>query len=161
MSVALASSLLASMQASAASVQVEWREPDSYRDIHPGGSSREQFRATTFTDLEHNFSELAKSLPDNQLLKIVVRDLDLAGHVNVKSKTQRRRFISSSYFPRMKFSYKLYDQSGQLLKAGGAYLKRPDFIASTAQEYKDKTLGYEKQMIDLWYAETFAPRDVK
>ncbi|REL31632.1 DUF3016 domain-containing protein [Thalassotalea euphylliae] len=148
-----------SSQLLAASVEVEWREPDNYRDIHPGGNSREQFRATTFADLERNFGELAKSLPDSQTLKIVVRDLDLAGYVNVDSKTQRRRFISSTYFPRMKFTYKLYDDAGQVIKAGGAYLKKPDFIATTANIYKDKTLGYEKQMIDQWYAETFMPSE--
>ncbi|MFD2167654.1 DUF3016 domain-containing protein [Thalassotalea euphylliae] len=152
--------LMASVSASAATVELEWVEPDSFRDIHPGGNSREKFREDTFAELEANFAKLAtERLPTAQILQITVRDLDLAGYVNVDSKTRRKRFVSSKYFPRIKFNYKLLAENGAVIKAGGVILKKPDFMETTSDENKALTLGYEKQMIDEWFKYTFGPRE--
>ena len=159
--VALSAAMLTPASALAASVEIEWAEPDNYRDLHPGGNSREKFRETTFAELEQSFIEVATYLPEEQVLKIVVRDLDLAGYVNVESKTRRKRFISAKYYPRMKLSYKLFDATGKVVKAGGALLKQPEFMTKTTKANKAKSLGYEKQMIDEWFTDTFIPKEDK
>ncbi|NMP31774.1 DUF3016 domain-containing protein [Thalassotalea sp. M1531] len=145
--------------AQAATVEIEWLEPDSYRDLHPGGNAREKFRENVFAELEQTFNDLVTELPNDQVMKIVVRDIDLAGYVNTESKTRRKRFISAKYFPRIKFTYKLFDAAGSVIKAGGVNLKKPDFIQTAKDSYKDTVFGYEKQMIDEWFAFTFAPRE--
>ena len=119
-----------------------------------------EFREETFTELEENFAQLAGSLPADQILPIKVRDLDLAGYVNV-NRCKRKRFISAKYFPRIKFTYKLVNTEGGVVKAGGVNLKKPDFVETTLADYTEMSLGYEKFMIDEWFKFTFTPREPK
>lgn len=144
----------------AASSEVVWKDYKSYRDIDSGSEGRKNFRERTFKSLEEHFASLAAQLPENQVLKIEVTDVDLAGDTNVGG-IDRHRIVKDIYFPRMNFSYQLVDTNNGEVKADTVVLKDMNFMRTNSLKYRNKTLGYEKKMLDDWFKETFADLIVK
>ncbi|TPH15089.1 DUF3016 domain-containing protein [Litorilituus lipolyticus] len=138
----------------AASSEVEWKDYKSYRDIHEGNENRSRFRERTFKQLEDHFAELASQLPKEQVLKIIVTDVDLAGDT-MAGGINRMRIVKHNYPPRMNFSYQLLDANGKELKADTVKVRDMNFMSSSNLKYRNKALGYEKKMLDDWFAETF------
>lgn len=141
-------------QANAATSEVTWTDYDSYRDIKPGDGSRKHFRERTFKDFEEHFTKLAESLPEGQVLKIEVTDVDLAGDTNAGG-INRLRIVKEIYFPRMDFSYLLVNADGNVVKEDKVELKDMGFMTSGNMKYRNESLGYEKKMLDDWFSKTF------
>jgi hypothetical protein len=145
---------LASVQA--ATVEVTWTEPDSYRDVFSAQENRKSFRARTFAALDKHFNKLAAQLPAEQRLKINVLDVDLAGDTRFGG-INRIRMVKELYFPRIKFSYQLTNADGGELNRAEVNLKDMGFMSGSRLRYRNDSLGYEKRMLDVWFADTFHP----
>jgi len=150
----LTASLLLSPDVFAASSEVTWTDYKSYRDIEPGNDGRKQFRERTFRDLEKHFAKLAATLPEDQVLKIDVTDVDLAGDTNAAG-IHRTRIVKQIYSPRMNFSYQLLDADGKVIQSEEVVVKDMNFMSGTSLKYRNKSLGYEKKMLDDWFEKTF------
>jgi len=150
----LTTSLLLSPTSFAASSEVTWTDYKSYRDIHEGNGGRKQFRERIFKDFEKHFAKLAATLPEGQTLQIDVTDVDLAGDTHVGG-IERMRIIKHMYSPRMNFSYKLVDADGKVIQTDDVVVKDMNFMSGTSLKYRNKSLGYEKKMLDDWFEETF------
>lgn len=151
----LISTVLLMPNAIAANSEVTWTDYKKYRDIHEGNEGRKSFRERTFKDFEKHFSELAAQLPEKQTLKIDVTDVDLAGDTHAGG-INRMRIVKDIYFPRMNFSYQLVDEGGKVLKSEDVVLKDMNFMSGSNIKYRNKSLGYEKKMLDEWFDETFS-----
>lgn len=158
------------LHANAATVEIEWVAPDKYKDIDNDTADSElsAFQSKVFTALESKLNELAFQLPEEQILKVKMFDIDLAGQVVDKS-TERLREITESQHPKLKFTYKLFQQiinaenDGsvvELIKAGGVNLKATDFLQHS-DTLENSFLHYEKQMLEKWFVFTFLPREQK
>ncbi|MDG1732283.1 MAG: DUF3016 domain-containing protein [Thalassotalea sp.] len=150
--------ILASMfiaQVQAATVEIEWFEPEHYRDIKVANGGKKAFQERVFKDLESYFIEFAASLPEKQVLKLKVTDIDLAGDIKymVGPNNQTMRVISDLYFPRMKFSYQL-TEGVKVLQSGEENIKDMGFNMSSAHHNRD-SFYYEKEMIKDWFEDTF------
>ena len=156
----LTSMLLIAPGAFAASSEVTWTDYKSYRDIDAGNENRKSFRERTFKGFEKHFSKLAATLPEGQVLKIDVTDVDLAGDTNA-SGIHRTRIIKHLYSPRMNFSYQLFDAEGKVIQADEAVVKDMNFMSGNSLKYRNKSLGYEKKMLDDWFDKTFKELLVK
>ncbi|MCW8834112.1 MAG: DUF3016 domain-containing protein [Colwellia sp.] len=141
-------------QAYAATSEVTWTDYDKYRDIKSGDESRKHFRERTFKHFEKHFAKLAEQLPEGQVLKIDVTDVDLAGDTNAGG-INRLRIVKEIYFPRMDFSYQLVNADGSVVKEDTVELKDMDFMSGSNLKYRNKSLGYEKKMLDDWFLKTF------
>ena len=141
-------------QAFAASSEVTWTNPDKYRDIRPGNESRKHYRERIFKDFEKHFAKLAECLPEQQTLKLDVTNVDLAGDT-LAGGIDRLRIVKEIYSPRMKFSYELVDTNGKVIKSEDVAIKDMSFMTGSNLKYRQKSLGYEKKMIDDWFFETF------
>jgi len=150
----LTTSLLLSPNTFAASSEVTWTDYKSYRDIHEGNGGRKQFRERIFKDFEKHFAELAATLPEGQTLTIEVTDVDLAGDTHLGG-INRTRVVKHMYPPRMNFSYKLVDAEGKVIQSDEVILKDMNFMSGTSLKYRNKSLGYEKKMLDDWFDDTF------
>ena len=142
---------------SAAQVEVKWTNPDKYRDIYAGDENRKVFRERLFKSLDKHFAKLASKLPEKQVLKIDVKDVDLAGDVSFGS-INRIRIVKDIYFPRFKFSYQLIDEKGKVIKSGKENLKDMNSLHTNNLRYKNESFGYEKRMIENWFNKTFKTR---
>lgn len=144
----------------AATSEVIWTDYKKYRDIDPSNGGRKHFRERTFKKFEKHFSKLAEKLPEGQVLKIDVTDVDLAGDTNIGG-INRLRIVKDIYFPRMNFSYQLINADGSEVLSGKIKLKDMSFMMGSNLRYSHDPLGYEKKMLDEWFGDTFAALMVK
>lgn len=158
--------LLASTQAySQAEVEVNWQNPEDYRDVRPANESRKRFAETTFKRLDEYLVKLAEKLPDGQKLVITVTNLDLAGEVwpasfiGLGHSASDVRLIKRIDIPRMAFSYQLLDQSGVVLQEGQEKLKDMSFQERANRLFDNEPLRYEKNMLRQWFLAEF-PQEV-
>jgi len=137
--------------------EVIWENTDKYTDVRAGNEHRKNFRNGVFDKFEKHFATLSKKLPDGQLLKINVTNVDLAGDVRFDT-MDRIRVIRDIYIPRMKFSYQLLNADKSVIDSAEVDLKDMTFMVSTPSRYKNKSLGYEKHMLDEWFKDTFTQK---
>lgn len=140
--------------ANAATSKVTWTNYDKYTDIRSGNESRKHFRERIFYNFEQHFAKLAKKLPEDQVWKIDVTNVDLAGDTNAGG-IDRLRIVKDIYFPRMKFTYQLLNSNGSEVSTAEVSLKNMSFMIGSRLRYRHDSLGYEKDMIDDWFFETF------
>ncbi|MGV2870585.1 DUF3016 domain-containing protein [Colwellia sp. E150_009] len=138
----------------AATAEITWTDYEKYRDIHPGEGHRKNFRENTFRNFEKHFVKLAAKLPEKQVLKIEVTDIDLAGDTH-HGGINRLRIVKDIYFPRMNFSYQLLDASGSIIRTNKVELKDMNFMMNGSLRYRQDSLGYEKKMLDDWFFDAF------
>lgn len=138
----------------AATSEVTWTDPDKYRDINPGEYNRKKFRENTFYNFEKHFTKLAEKLPEGQVLKIEVTDVDLAGDTHAAG-INRTRIVKDIYFPRMDFSYQLVNADGSEILADKVSINDMGFMVGNNLKYRNDALGYEKKMLDEWFNKTF------
>lgn len=140
--------------AEAAEVNVTWTNPDEYRDINAGNGSKKNFRKSTFKDLEKHISKLAKALPENQKLEIEVTNIDLAGDVHIGG-VRQLRIIKDIYYPRFEFEFKLLAADDTVILTKKENIKDMGFMINNHLKYRNKSLGFEKQLLDEWFQGTF------
>jgi len=138
----------------AATSEVTWTDYEKYRDIRPGNENRKSFRERTFKNFEKHFAKLAENLPEGQVLKIDVTDVDLAGDT-LAGGIDRLRIVKDIYFPKMNFSYQLVNADGSAIVAAEVELKDMSFMRTSSLKYRNDSLGYEKKMLDDWFFKAF------
>ncbi len=94
-----------------------------------------------------------KELPEGKVLNIEVTDVDLAGDVH--RTMSRIRVMTDVYAPRIEFSYQLVDQNKNVLLSGSENLKDRNYLMGSNLRYRNEFLGYEKNMLDEWFKDTF------
>lgn len=140
--------------AQAAEVEIKWSNPDKYSDIDAGEEHRKHFKERTFKSFEKHFAKLAEKLPEEQKLVLEVTNIDLAGDVN-HGGIKRIRVVKDIFFPRMEFSYQLLNADNSVIKSEEVSLKDMGFLMHNGLKYRSQALGYEKEMLDDWFKDTF------
>lgn len=153
-----AGSVIFSLQLQAATVEIEWQEPDTYRDVQAGNESPVRFEERVIKALTGFFEEAAaEQLPADQVLHLKITDVDLAGYVDYffLDYTQGIRVMRDVYFPSIDFTYELKDASGAVIKSGEENIKDMGYLYSGANFVKNPPFNYEKGMIDDWFRKNF------
>ncbi len=142
---------LGSAQATGA-VALTWLEPANYTDAGRNVVDRER----TLRTLGEHIQALGAKLPDGQVLRLEVLDLDLAGdvrHWRGWGMDEVRVMGGRADWPRIQLRYTL-QAAGQTLASGEARLSDMGYLF----RQRDGTLAYEKRMVDDWFQRTFAPQ---
>ncbi len=134
--------------------EVKWSDPDKYTDIRAGNEHRGHFKSRIFKAFEEHFAKLSEKLPEDQLLKIDVSNVDLAGDVRFDS-IDRIRVIKSLYIPRLVFTYEVINSDKSIEQSGSVNLKDMGFMIGAPLKYKHKPIPHEKRMLDKWFKKTF------
>tara|TARA_R110000868_G_scaffold59624_5_gene182968 strand:- start:2125 stop:2649 length:525 start_codon:yes stop_codon:yes gene_type:complete len=160
--------LLCSIQVlSQAQVEINWENPEKYRDVRPTMESRIKFREHTFEQIEEYLQKLAAKLPDDQKLMLNVTNLDLAGQVWPASfvgfghSASDIRVVKSIDIPRMNFTFKLVNTAGELIQEGDVELKDMAFMDRSNRFFNSESLRYEKNMLRSWFNDEFPDLVVK
>jgi hypothetical protein len=150
---ALACIVLAQLPAQAAgTVALQWVQPEQYSDIGRGAFDRER----TIKSLTEIFQSLGRELPDGQVLKIEVLDVDLAGELRPAAGNEVRVMRGRADWPQMRLHYTL-SQGGQTLKEGDARLSDMNYLPGLlGRETFEGGMPYERHMVRHWFDETFA-----
>ena len=137
----------------AGSVEVQWLDPAQYSDA--GRSAIDRERVTRI--LGDHLQKLGRLLPDGQLLKLQVTDLDLAGEIEPFRWHDLRVLRGRADWPRMSLRYTLSADS-RTLKTGDARLQDMGYPFGTLVSARQGDLGYEKRMVEQWFKAEFSTR---
>ena len=137
----------------AGSVEVQWLDPAGYSDA--GRSSIERERVTRI--LGDHLQKLGRLLPDGQVLKLQVTDLDLAGEIEPFRWHELRVLRGRADWPQMSLRYTL-SADVRTLKTGDARLQDMGYPFGTLASTRQGDLGYEKRMVEQWFKSEFNTR---
>lgn len=142
------------MAPAGATVTVSFTNPESYADI---GQYRDEPN-TEMKEIEAHLKQLGERyLPSDQLLKIEVLDVDLAGNRSFSSRIGHdvRILRGKADWPRIKLHYVL-EADGRVLVDQQENVADMDYLQHPNRHYPSQSLPYEKQMLDGWFRQRFA-----
>lgn len=143
--------LLPVLPAGAASVSVDWSEPEGYADVRYQGRQDREYRTRVLGDLEVFLAEQAKErLPEGYTLKLVVTDVDLAGEFESwrGPALDGVRVVKDIYPARVSFTYELKDVSGAAVATGEEYLHSGFRLGR--MRYERETAPIVRELLEDW-----------
>lgn len=140
--------LLCAGLAQAATVEVEFVQPEKFADIGTGKDAKEAMDAMA----RHLKSLGEKGLPAQQLLQIRITDVDLAGAMpQVNPRTDDIRVMGrGADWPRISLSYRLSD-GGKVLAEGEDKLSDMSYLDRKSTVRPDDPVPYENRMLTTWF----------
>jgi hypothetical protein len=149
----LVSCLIAGTTAAVAgTVEVTFVNRQSYSDA---GTSTWDEDANLQILARHLQSLGQRYLPADQLLKIEVLDVDLAGTVRPSRHGGDLRVVrGKADFPRLHLKYAI-EASGKMQRTGDEWLSDVTYTSGLPSSYRDQPLYYEKRMLDAWFKARF------
>lgn len=154
----LVSALLISFQAFAlAKVEITWTSPENYTDIKDPFYGTNSTKEDAFYNIEKLLKRMAKKLPDGYLLKVDVTDLDLAGETH----STNLRVVRHMFPPRLVFSYQLLDATDNVLLEKQENIRDTSFLSNISLRHKNEAFGFEKQLLEDWFKDSFSELYVK
>ncbi len=146
----------------ASAVTVTFDHPEKYTDLKDSWSDNDNERGRDhYLPLFREYFEktLARRLPAGQQLAVTFSDIDLAGDFEPARGPQFDdiRIVKDLYVPRLTFTFKLTDASGNVIKSGERKLVDLGFQMGITPGFRDDPLRYEKAMLDRWLGQELAP----
>src|SRR5690606_31746600 len=113
-------SLLMAAAVQAAPVELQWGDPEEFRDIRATNNNQDRFEQRTLRELEEAFREEAEALPENYTLHVTVKDLDLAGEIEYFHRDHPfgLRVVRNVDYPKMELAWELRDEYDEVVKSG-------------------------------------------
>lgn len=146
---------LAWSQAQAAALELRFKEPEKFADIGWPTVERER----NLEVLREVFTQLAARLPDDQLLQIEVTQVDLAGWIPPAAARPLRVLSGSADWPRIDLRFTVRKGStaaAPVLREGSAEIADMNYLQRSLRAPEgNQSLGYERQMLNRWFTETF------
>jgi len=149
----------AALLALGASAQATGRAEVSYAPqerLTDAGSTVHEILRTQHLLTSH-LEKLAKSLPDGQVLKVEVRDIDLAGELETLVPDRVRVLGRVPDSPRLDLRFELLAGGGSVLRRGDVVLTDMDYLRRGVSVRRDQPLAYERRLLDDWFRNAVAP----
>lgn len=130
---------------------VNWQDTDTYRDVRAVDQSQSRFKKQTFEILSQEFASTAEqNLNPEQVLKVTVTDLDLAGEARYRPELGREmRVLTNITPPRITFRYQVLEGE-TIIKQGDEKISDLNYLSSVMGSARDRRLAYEKKLIQNW-----------
>ncbi len=141
-----------------ADVEIQWLEPEKFRDIRGGTVNQQRFQQQVIAVLTAYFEEAASEiLAPGQNLRLSITDVDLAGDVEYFffRFPFGVRVMRDVYFPAIEFNYVLTNEDGEVIRSGEENIKDMGYLYSGGLFIKDPPFDYEKRMIFDWFRKNF------
>ncbi len=138
--------------AASAVTTVEWAPPENYKDAYSSSAKSDNSRQVVLDSLEAFIIKQADArLAEGQSLKIVVKDVDLAGEYEPWTDYKDTRIIKGAYFARISFDYVLTDKSGEELKSGSEVIVNK-LLTQPSLPDRDEIAPYLRDSLRSWFA---------
>lgn len=131
--------------------EVRFVTPEKYTDAGFGVQERERTQQLLHT----HFARLAKRLPDGQVLRVDITDVDLAGEVDSLAFHRIRVIGQLPDAPRLDMRFELR-QGDQVIARGEEKLSDLAYDFGRIGVQRGEPLQYETRMIDRWFKTRFA-----
>lgn len=145
---AFLTTLAASAALAAGQVEVSFRPADQLADVGRGID-----RERNLKTLSEHFKSLGARLPDGQVLKIEVLDVNLAGELRPTRRGDEVRVLAGAAdWPTLDLRWSLLG-GGQSLKSGQERLADMAYLNHAPRAGDSRTLPHEARLIDRWFIE--------
>jgi hypothetical protein len=148
----LAALALACGSAFAGTVEVRYIDPDNFSDL---ATNRWQER-DTMEALTRYLQQLGQQLPADQVLRVDVLDVDLAGTWRETPRGRIRVERNRADPPKIHVRWAL-ESGGQVLRSGEDRLTDLDYTHHLATYRSSTPYYYEKLVLHDWFRRNFAP----
>ncbi len=148
--------------AAAAKTEVIFDHPENFKDIKTGSLSSEKGEQGQLEILRKGIVSTADNyLPDGCKLTMIFTDIDLAGDFEPWRGAQADdiRIIKDIYPPDYKFTWKVTDAGGRVLKEGKENLRDIDFQMKASSIDREEPLGNDLAVLNDWLRHNL--RDLK
>lgn len=152
-SVAAAVALGASTSLTAASLEIQFDEPDRFSDFEYEGMYTDRLPKQFTEAVRQTISDdLDETLPDGAHLKLTFRDIDMAGEVEFwHTELYDTRIVRDIYPPRLKFHYLAVGPDGDPMAEGVAQLSDSAFLWNIPNPAnRGETFRYEQELVENW-----------
>jgi hypothetical protein len=150
--VAGAGSGLAATASADARAEVIYDHPEKFTDVKDSSMPTDEGSAAILSNLREYLVHEARTLiPDGYKLTMVFSDIDLAGDFEPWRGAQfdNIRIVKAIYPPHFKFTYKLTDPTGRVIREGQEDLVDMAFDMRITIDHDDP-LHYEKSILKDW-----------
>lgn len=148
---AFVTALAASGVLAAGQVEVSFRPADQLADVGRGSDRDRHLKA-----LADHFKSLGRRLPDGQVLKVEVLDVDMAGELQPLRRGDEIRVMKGGAdWPTMDLRWSL-DSGGRTLRSGQDRLSDMAYLSRTLRSGESGPVAYEARLIDRWFDERVA-----
>lgn len=149
----IALACLASSTAMAGTVEVKFIKPETFTDARDNLMRRDQVLAA----LSDHLKQLGtKVLPEGRSLLIEVTDVDLAGNIFPRTRSDVRVLKGRADWPRIDLRFTLRE-GDKVLATGEEHLSDMNYLMNPLRGGQaDTPLPYEARMLDTWFNERFA-----
>lgn len=133
-------------------VEVNFTDPENFTDVKDSSFGTEKGREAVLSEIREYITKRAnKLLPAGQKLTITFSDIDLAGEYEPwrGPRADDIRIVKDIYPPRFKFTYKVTDAAGAVVKEGQENLFDLAFTMRLTIDRQDP-LRYEKDILNEW-----------
>jgi hypothetical protein len=132
---------------------VGFTDPERFTDAGPNAVERERTQRLLREHIEH----LAARLPDGQVLRVQVSDIDLAGVFDPFIDGGVRVVGRVADAPRITLRYTL-SAGDRALASGEARLTDMAYLERGVGPHRGSPLEYERRLLDDWFAEQVLPK---
>lgn len=145
---ALVMTLAASVAWAAGQVEVSFKPADQLSDVGRGIDRERHVKA-----LADHFESLGARLPDGQVLKVEVLDVDMAGELRPMRRGDEVRVMKGAAdWPKIDLRWSL-DSGGRTLKSGQERLSDMAYLDHALRRGETSPVAYEARLIDRWFDE--------
>jgi hypothetical protein len=140
--------LSSSAALAAGQVEVSFKPADQLADVGRGSDRDRHVQA-----LAAHFKSLGARLPDGQVLKVEVLDVDMAGELQPFRRGEEIRVMKGAAdWPTMDLRWSL-DSGGRTLGSGRERLSDMSYLSHPLRSGDTGAVAYEARMIDRWFEE--------
>jgi hypothetical protein len=145
----------------AAELVLQFGEPADFTDIRaPGDQKQDEYQKRVFVAIAEALTPLAAEMPEQQRLAIEISDIDLAGQLKHRPGMAlpgvRVDTADGRYPARISLSYRLVDQSEQVLAEGSDELVGNRMPGSVARPSRNRPeFEHEQKLLEQWFKKTF------
>ena len=145
-------------QASPAKVDVYFSHPENFTDVSAADFSKPGDRDVLLYQLQvHLVKQVARLLPADQRLMVIITDVDLAGMIDPFRRPQLddTRIISPVFPSRINLEFILSDATGRVLVKGRRNLHDSNTMNESAARMDSEYTRYEKILLTNWLINEF------
>ncbi len=139
-------------QAEQSRATVTFENPEKFTDIKDSSTGTDKGRDYYLKLIRTRVEEVANQvLPAGQKLEMTFTDIDLAGdYLPAMASGHDIRVMKDIYMPRMKFTFKITDASGAVVKEGTENIHDSNYLNTIGVVGRNDPLFYDLSMLSDW-----------
>lgn len=136
----------------AASLEVSFVEPKSFRDFSVSGLSEERTQPIFERELQRNLGSLVERHLGDRTLVLEFTDIDMAGDIQPwrNRHFQDIRYVEHIYPPRLDFNYAVRDADGNVILEGSEVLRDIAFMHRLRSPRMSDSFFHETELLRDW-----------